>query len=146
MKSRKVATPNIQALWVTGNADRSTLVRDMKAAGIDVVAVSGCNQARQILDRQPEWRAVVTDVTLPDGNWSTVLHHVLRRGLPAQVLVCASQHNSRLWSEVVERGCHYVLAAAGLGSEIVRVTKKAAIRKRGPASAYGTVPARAATA
>ena len=53
--------------------------------------------------------AVISGVSLSDGNWCDLLAHAVRSELEAKVLVCSATADERLWSEVIWRGGHDVL-------------------------------------
>lgn len=74
--------------------------------------VTTCNQARRLLD--DEISMIVTDETLPDGNWYCLLQEVVQRGAQAEIVVLlpAGSDSTSVKScgvEVVE----YPLTAAG---------------------------------
>ena len=126
MPHTSLEAPSIHALWVTDSEVSSAVKPVLRDAGIELVILGNCGQARQFLRDHPELGIVLTDVTLPDGNWSTVFQDSVRSGLNAPIVVCAQSHNPRLWVEVVQRGCHFLLAAKGLGTEAVRLIRQVA--------------------
>ena len=107
----------------------SSLGPALSASGIEALAVSNCREARQVLESHPPLKAVVTDVTLPDGNWCCLLSDVVRSGVDAEVFVCAPDCPNHLSQEVTQRGGRCVhldaLSLANLGATIRQALAKA---------------------
>ena len=82
----------------------------LRALGVDLLRVRQCWEARALLQTRPPLLAVVTDVTLEDGNWCDVLRAVVdydpQAGL---ILVAPSSADEMLWSEAIWQGVHDIL-------------------------------------
>jgi len=74
---------------------RMPLVEALEACGLDVLAVSDCKEARQMLEAQPV-QVVVTDTTLPDGDWRRVLEIVEQGRRKIEVVVCSCLGDPKL--------------------------------------------------
>ncbi len=55
------------------------------AESVEWAEATTCNQARRLLD--DEISMVVTDETLPDGNWYCLLREVVQRGAQPEIVV-----------------------------------------------------------
>jgi hypothetical protein len=68
-----------------------------------------CRALRHLLDRRPSVKLVITEATLPDGNWCTVLKELIGRGSVAKVIVCSRRPNPALRQEALQRGASYAV-------------------------------------
>jgi hypothetical protein len=71
-------------MLVMAQERRSTLVDALESCGIEVLPVRDCNEARRMLEAYPLVQVVVTDTTLPDGDWQRVLE-IVEQGRRAQL-------------------------------------------------------------
>ena len=106
---------------------RSALLRNLNSLNIECLTVESCAQARRLLSTCPEIDVVITDVSLPDGNWCDVFRSVVDSGILAGVVVSAASADEKLWSEVLWRGA-YDLLVEPLDAAQVRHTIEGAIR------------------
>jgi hypothetical protein len=67
-----------------------------------------CRVLRQLLDKLLV-NLVITEATLQDGNWCTVLRELAVRGSFAKVIVCSRQPNEMLRREALQRGASYAV-------------------------------------
>ena len=89
-----------------------TLIQHMEDQGVTVIAASGRGEARSILLSSPRVPIVLTDESLPDGDWRDVLQDVAASGLSAEVVVCTgSEQSMTLCFDLLDHG------AFGLMSE-----------------------------
>src|SRR5882672_6205010 len=102
-------TYNIKAMLVMDQERHSTLVDALESCGIEVLAVCDCNEARRMLETQPAVQVVVTDTTLPDGDWRRVLEIVEQGHRRIEVVVCSRLGDPKLWLDVLELGGYDVL-------------------------------------
>ena len=105
-----------------------TLLGLLESCGIEVVSACDCNEARRMLETQPPVQAVVTDRSLPDGDWREVLEIVAQRRAYVQVVVCSRLGDHTLLIDVLEQGAYDVLIEPYQGEEIRRVLEAAAAR------------------
>ena len=128
---------------------RQPLLDALESSGIEVLPVCNCNEARRILETQPV-QAVVTDATLPDGDWRRVLEIVQQGRRKIEVVVCSRLGDAKLWLDVLEQGGYDVLVQPYQREEIKRIVEAAAARSyvRSPGQAMSHKPnaARAAVA
>jgi DNA-binding NtrC family response regulator len=94
-------THNIKAMLVMAQERRSTLVDALESCGIEVLPVRDCNEARRMLEAYPLVQAVVTDTTLPDGDWQRVLEIVGQGRRRIEVVVCSRLGDPKLWLDVL---------------------------------------------
>ena len=106
---------------------RPALLRNLNSLNIECLTVESCTQARRLLSTCPEIDVVITDVSLPDGNWCDVFRSVVDSGIPAGVVVSAASADEKLWSEVLWRGA-YDLLVEPLDAAQVQHTIEGAIR------------------
>ena len=114
-------------LVVMSQERRPSLLRNLNSLNIECLTVESCTQARRLLSTCPEIDVVITDVSLPDGNWCDVFRSVVDSGVPAGVVVSAASADEKLWSEVLWRGA-YDLLVEPLDAAQVRHTIEGAIR------------------
>ncbi len=98
-----------RALWVGDRQSAASLIAPLQRLRVSIQVASNCRQARQAL-ADNGFQIILTEVSLEDGNWCTVLREIVEHGVRAAVLVCAPRLGERLWSEVVSRGGYYALS------------------------------------
>ena len=98
------------AVAVESNQDRSRLVQLLDSLNVGVIAHKSLATLRRSLLRD-EVDLVITDVTLPDGNWIDVLRLTFEASTPPGIIVHSRLVNDRLWSEVLWRGAYDMLIA-----------------------------------
>ena len=74
----------------------------------------------------PDIDVVITDLTLPDGNWCDILKYLVDEGIRANVVVNAPFADERLWSEILWRGAYDLLVEPYENFELKRVVEGAA--------------------
>jgi DNA-binding NtrC family response regulator len=129
--------PKITAMLVMDGERRAPLRRVLESCGIEVLAVCDCIEARRLLETRPPLRVVVTDTTLPDGDWRRVLEIVERESLPKieVVVVCSCLGDPKLWLDVLEQGGYDVLVEPYQREEVRRIVEAAASKSHaGPQS------------
>jgi DNA-binding NtrC family response regulator len=85
--------------------------------------------------RECEYDIVLTEATLPDGNWLDVLHLVRASPQELEVIVTDPQADSRLWSEALNRGAYDLIAQPFYEPEVQRILANACSR-RGERATY----------
>jgi DNA-binding NtrC family response regulator len=87
------------------------LIQHIEAQGVRVIAVAGRDEAQRILRGSPSVPMVLTDESLPDGDWRDVLHDVTAAGGHAAVVVCTGPDQPLTLSfELLDRGAFGLLA------------------------------------
>ena len=97
-----------RALLVSSE-DSALLAEILQSSGFDVLTASDCQSARRQLDDSPPPTVLVADLSLPDGNWCTLLRVLLDRHLDTKLLVCSRLAGRLRIVEVVQRGGEYTL-------------------------------------
>jgi CheY-like chemotaxis protein len=123
----------IKAMLVMAQERRRTLLDLLECCGIEVVSACDCNEARRMLETQPPVQAVVTDRSLPDGDWREVLEIVAQGRAYVQVVVCSRLGYHTLLIDVLEQG------GSALRTTVNRVSARSSlITVKSPASSAAT--------
>lgn len=85
------------------------LEEELETHRVAHVAATNTREASELLRNEPSVGLVLTDETIPDGNWCSVLKTTLQSNSGSQLLVCTSQDHLTCWSEIVNRGGYYAL-------------------------------------
>ena len=104
---------------------RRRLVANLQSLDLAILAADNLREARGVLWSHPLVDVVLTDVTLPDGNWCDVLTCLADRGVSASMVVCSPVADEKLWSEVLWRGVHDMLVEPYEDLEALRVVEGA---------------------
>ena len=124
-------TPKLKAMLVMDRERRQPLLDALDSCGIEVVAMCDCNEAQQMLETQPG-QVVVTDTTLPDGDWRRLLDIVEQGHRKIEVVVCSRLSDPKLWLDVLEQGGYDVLVPPFQHEEVQRIIEAAATRSSSP--------------
>jgi DNA-binding NtrC family response regulator len=116
-----------RALVVVPQERRWPFLTDLRGLDVEVVSVGTCREARNVLSTVAGISLVITDVSLPDGNWCDIFKCLIDRGLDASVVVTSSRADAILWSEVLWRGAYDLLVEPYQVGE-VRRTLEGALR------------------
>ena len=106
---------------MSSSANSEALIKQLEGLGIEFLATITCRQARQLLRADAPIDVVITDTSLPDGNWSDVLREVVDSGSQANVVVNAIAPDAVLWSEVLWRGVYDMITAPHKRHEVRQV-------------------------
>ena len=115
------------ALLVMSHERRSPLLKSLKLLDIEVLAVETCQQARALLQTHPPVDVVITQVTLPDGNWCDVFKYLVDNAVQASLVVSSPHADEILWSEVLWRGAYDLIVEPYQADEL-RKTLEGALR------------------
>ena len=118
----------ITALLIMGRERRLPLLEALESCEIDVLAVCDFNEARRLLETQPQVQVVLTDTTLPDGDWRSALEMVAEVHANVEVVVCSRLGGSRLWIDALEVGAYDLLVEPYPREEMRRTVESAAAR------------------
>jgi len=105
---------------------RLPLLDALESCGIEVLPVCDCNEARRMFETQPPVQVVVTDTTLPDGDWRRVIEIVAQGCSNLEVVVSLRLGDLPLWLDVLEQGGYDVLVEPYQREEIQRIVEAAA--------------------
>jgi DNA-binding NtrC family response regulator len=84
-------------------------------------------QARAMLQRG-DYDVLLTESTLPDGQWLDVLHLARETPGEVEVIVTDAQADARLWSEALNLGAYDLLAQPFYEPEVRRILYNACSR------------------
>lgn len=104
---------------VEDDGRRARLLARLRSVKISLTIVKSCRDARRVWQREPQ-DIVITDVSLPDGNWCDIVKQLVDTGSRAAVVVCSPRADATLWSEVIWRGAHDLLVEPYQGDEVRR--------------------------
>ena len=111
---------------------RRPLLHSLESLNFEILLVGNCTEARRLLKTAPPVQVVITQVSLPDGNWCDVLRFLVDSGMKASVVVTSPQADENLWSEVLWRGAYDLLIEPFKTDEVRRTmeTMEGALRAR----------------
>ena len=115
-------------LFVSGqHADAHRLSQMLRSLPVVLDHVVSLRQARAKL-QQDEYDVILTEATLPDGNWVDTLH--LAREIPreVEVIVTDRQADSRFWAEALNLGAYDLVAQPFYEPEVRRILFNACTR------------------
>lgn len=113
-------------MLVIARARHLPLLDALESCGVEVLPVCDCNETRRMLETQPPVQVVVTDTTLPDGDWRRVLEMVAQGRTNAEVIVRSRLGDPKLWLDVPEQGGYDVLVEPYQHEEVQRIVEAAA--------------------
>ena len=134
------------ALVVMNQERRLPLLENLKKLNLDVLTVANCREARDLLATGPPVEVIITDVTLPDGNWRDLFECLADQNIQASVVVSSAPAGETLWSEILWRGAYDLLVEPYEDGELRRVvegalratkSRRATTRRRRRAAAGG---------
>lgn len=115
-------------LFISGCPDDARrLSRMLQSLPLDLDYAETLQQARNMLNRET-YQAILTEADLPDATWLDVLETAGNCWGRVPVIVTDPQADSRLWSEVLNRGGYDLLAQPFYGPEVRRILGNASTR------------------
>jgi DNA-binding NtrC family response regulator len=122
-------------LFVSPSATDADLLSQMlQPLSIPLQHAPDLRRARAMLDYE-KYGAVVTEASLPDGDWKDVMTAVAEASAASTVVVTHAFADARFWADVLEAGGYDVLAQPFYCSEVQRIISNALT----PTAAYGNV-------
>jgi DNA-binding NtrC family response regulator len=118
-------------LFISGHQDDAhNLMRMLHGLPLTLDHVECLQLARGEL-READYNVILTEATLPDGNWVDALH--LARECPREldVIVTDSHADDRLWSQVLNFGAYDLIAQPFYQPEVRRILSNACSRRSG---------------
>jgi DNA-binding response OmpR family regulator len=106
---------------------RHAVMQSLTAESWELRSASDCRQARKLLHRE-HFDLVITDVSLPDGNWLTISRELNQSDAPPALVVCLPYQAERVGS-ILGAGQVHVLMPP-LEGETVRLVLEEALRGR----------------
>jgi DNA-binding NtrC family response regulator len=104
--------------------DHACLSVILKRRGCEVRSARTYREALAMLDEE-EIFLVVSERTLPDGNWRDILDRTAAARRGPCLIVTSAVADDRLWAEVLNLGGYDVLAKPFSAEEVVRVAELA---------------------
>jgi DNA-binding response OmpR family regulator len=115
----------VSALLVGEFADERLLLCEIfRNCGWRLFEASDRRRALQALERNPV-RVVITETSLPSGDWRKVLRDLRKLPVPPQLVVTSRLADDHLWAEVLNIGGFDVLARPLDRDEVERVVASA---------------------
>jgi DNA-binding response OmpR family regulator len=102
---------------------------------------SDCRQTRDLLRRE-QFDLVLTDASLPDGNWLTILCETNRGDAPPALVVCLPRQAERLGA--IHGAGHVQVLMPPLDGETIRAVLEEALRRQHAPAELLTVEPRCA--
>lgn len=120
-RTEQDSSPRPKVLLVTASKSCPALLEGLEALGIEILSVHNCSQARRMLEGRLDVRAVLTEVTLSDGDWQTVADAVAASSVNTEVVVLARSIDGKLRRDVMDSGAYDLLVAPYSRGEVGRV-------------------------
>ena len=115
-------------LCISGHPDDARKLSEMlHALPLILEQADSVRQARTQLKLE-DYDAVLTQASLPDGNWLDVLHLVRENPRRMAVIVTDANADPRLWAEVINLGAYDLLPQPFDESEVRRILYNACSR------------------
>lgn len=121
-------------LFVSRRGRNHSLVKTLASLAVRFDSVSSCREARKRLIAAPV-DLVITELTLPDGNWCDLLRFSVEQSLRTTTVVTSAHCDEQLWSEVLWRGAYDLLVEPYQQDELRRTVEGALRRSRTSQSA-----------
>lgn len=115
------------ALVVMRAKRQEALRSQLHTAGINLWFARDCEEARQVLRTHPEISVVLSDVTLPDGNWWCVHKELQQRTYDTELIVVLPRKGEDV-REILGHGAFAVIAPPFQRAEIVSLINTASRR------------------
>ena len=116
-------------LFISGHNDDvqhvAEMLRELPVAIDHAISVG---QARTKL-RQKDFSAVLTEASLPDGNWLDVLHLTRDTASEPEVIVTDKQADARFWAEALNLGAYDLLPQPFYEPEVRRILHNVCTRQ-----------------
>ncbi|MBI1356098.1 MAG: response regulator [Acidobacteria bacterium] len=113
-----------RVLVVMPPGDRDELIRSAKEGGFEFETVKNCEEARRLLGSRQDFHAVVTDLTLCDGNWWSVYRTLTAADSPAEIVVAVPRKAANV-AEILAHGVFAVLFKPFERDEVLRTLQAA---------------------
>jgi DNA-binding NtrC family response regulator len=116
-------------LFISGDHDDVRHVAEMlHELPMAIDHAGSVGQARTKL-RQKQFTAVLTEASLPDGNWLDVLHLTRDTASEPEVIVTDKQADARFWAEALNLGAYDLLPQPFYEPEVRRILHNACTRQ-----------------
>lgn len=115
-------------LLSAGAEDSRQLSQMLQGLPVIVEQAMDLQQARARL-RENDYQAILTEASLPDGNWLDVLHLARECPQDLQVLVTSRQADAGLWAEALNLGAYDVLTKPFYEPEVRRILSNVSLHR-----------------
>ncbi|MEX2300654.1 MAG: hypothetical protein WD733_06940 [Bryobacterales bacterium] len=85
-------------LVVGPSSRRQALTSSLERLEMEILVAKDWRRAHQLLQACPDVDVVVTDATLPDGNWCDVVQYAAQRDFQSAIVVVSRTGSERLWA------------------------------------------------
>jgi DNA-binding NtrC family response regulator len=118
-------------LFISGRRDDARHLSQMlQTLPISVDHAASLQHARaQLL--QDEYDIILTEASLPDGNWLDALHLARECPREIEVIVTDPHADARLWSQALNLGAYDLIAQPFYAPEVCRILHNACTRRSG---------------
>ena len=117
-------------LVLSGRRDEARLLTQMlHDLPLTLEVAENVEQARAKLPRD-DYQAVLTEASLPDGDWLDVLHLIRECPHEANVVVTSPQADAALWAHALNLGVYDVIAQPYYEPEVRRILTNACGHRR----------------
>ena len=110
---------------------RLSLSKHLESCAMVALPVRNCREALAAL-QTIQVEVIITDPTLPDGNWVDLLAAADRCHSSAEIVICMRKADHRQWIDALEGGAYDVLAEPYREDEVKRIVEGAALKSRMP--------------
>ncbi len=115
-------------LFISGHRDDARHVAEMlHELPVAIDHAGSVGQARTKLRQRP-FNAVLTEASLPDGNWLDVLHLTRDTASEPQVIVTDKQADAQFWAEALNLGAYDLLPQPFYEPEVRRILQNVCTR------------------
>jgi DNA-binding NtrC family response regulator len=85
------------------------LMEEMTAVGVRVHWACSIREAADLINSAIQRTVVITELALPDGNWSDLVERIRSLGSPIPVMLVTSASTAELWWDALEWGVEDIL-------------------------------------
>jgi len=115
-------------LFLSGHPDDARRLARMLQALPLVLDHAGSLQQAHVQLLRKDYQVVLTEATLPDGNWLDALRLARESPRPLEVIVTDAQADAGFWAEAMNLGAYDMLAQPFYEPEVRRILNNACTR------------------
>ena len=118
-----------RVLVVMPPTDRDELLQSVAESDFELETVTCCDEARRLLRERRDFDAVVTDLTLCDGNWWSIYQDLTVADSPAEILVVVPRKGANV-TEILAHGVFGVLYKPFNREKVLQALRAATAHER----------------
>ena len=111
--------------------DATVLSRMLRSVSTSLHHVDDLQHARAVLQAEP-YQVILTEASLPDGNWRDVLELARKTEPASEVIVTDASADARFWAEALNLGAYDLIAQPFATAEVQRILSNACSRPSTP--------------